>query len=51
MRYGVTGKWPTRQTFSGEYGTGMIRATLAVVPSRLPVLWVKVIVLPAWCCR
>jgi ABC-2 type transport system permease protein len=25
--------------FSGEYGTGMIRATLAVVPSRLPVLW------------
>ena len=32
-------------TFSGEYGTGMIRATLAVVPSRLPVLWAKVIVL------
>jgi ABC-type transport system involved in multi-copper enzyme maturation permease subunit len=32
--------------FSGEYGTGMIRATLAVVPSRLPVLWAKVIVLP-----
>jgi ABC-2 type transport system permease protein len=31
--------------FSGEYGTGMIRATLAVVPSRLPVLWAKVIVL------
>ena len=30
---------------SGEYGTGMIRATLAVVPSRLPVLWAKVIVL------
>ena len=25
--------------FSGEYGTGMIRATLAVVPARLPVLW------------
>jgi ABC-2 type transport system permease protein len=24
--------------FSGEYGTGMIRATLAVVPARLPVL-------------
>ena len=37
--------------FSGEYGTGMIRATLAVVPSRLPVLWAKVIVLAAWCCR
>ncbi len=33
--------------FSGEYGTGMIRATLAVVPSRLPVLWAKVIVLVA----
>ena len=32
-------------SFSGEYGTGMIRATLAVVPSRLPVLWAKVIVL------
>ncbi|HEY2126244.1 MAG TPA: ABC transporter permease [Streptosporangiaceae bacterium] len=31
--------------FSGEYGTGMIRATLAVVPARLPVLWAKVIVL------
>ena len=31
--------------FSGEYGTGMIRATLAIVPSRLPVLWAKLIVL------
>jgi ABC-type transport system involved in multi-copper enzyme maturation permease subunit len=31
--------------FGGEYGTGMIRATLAVVPARLPVLWAKVIVL------
>jgi ABC-2 type transport system permease protein len=31
--------------FSGEYGTGMIRATLAAVPARLPVLWAKVIVL------
>jgi ABC-type transport system involved in multi-copper enzyme maturation permease subunit len=30
--------------FSGEYATGMIRATLAVVPSRLPVLWAKMIV-------
>jgi hypothetical protein len=29
--------------FSGEYGTGMIRASLAVVPSRLPVLWAKLI--------
>ena len=27
--------------FSGEYGTGMIRASLAVVPMRLPVLWAK----------
>jgi ABC-2 type transport system permease protein len=33
--------------FSGEYATGMIRATLAVVPSRLPVLWAKLIVLAA----
>jgi len=32
-------------SFSGEYGTGIIRATLAVVPSRLPVLWAKLIVL------
>jgi ABC-type transport system involved in multi-copper enzyme maturation permease subunit len=31
--------------FSGEYGTGMIRAMLAVVPSRLPVLWAKLAVL------
>jgi ABC-2 type transport system permease protein len=30
--------------FSGEYGTGMIRATMAVVPARLPVLWAKLIV-------
>jgi ABC-2 type transport system permease protein len=26
---------------TGEYATGMIRATLAAVPSRLPVLWAK----------
>jgi ABC-type transport system involved in multi-copper enzyme maturation permease subunit len=38
---GVTGVL----AFSGEYGTGMIRATLAVVPSRLPVLWAKLLVL------
>jgi ABC-2 type transport system permease protein len=31
--------------FSGEYATGMIRATLAAVPSRLPVLRAKLIVL------
>ncbi len=31
--------------FSGEYGTGMIRASLAVVPARLPVIWAKLIVL------
>lgn len=29
---------------SGEYGTGMIRATLSAAPTRLPVLWAKVIV-------
>ncbi|MEY9871683.1 ABC-2 type transport system permease protein [Streptacidiphilus sp. MAP12-33] len=27
---------------AGEYSTGMIRSTLAAVPSRLPVLWSKV---------
>jgi len=26
---------------SGEYGTGMIRATMTAVPKRLPVLWAK----------
>jgi ABC-2 type transport system permease protein len=30
--------------FSGEYATGMIRATLAVIPARLPVLWAKLMV-------
>jgi ABC-2 type transport system permease protein len=29
---------------SGEYGTGMIRASLTVVPGRLPVLWAKLAV-------
>jgi ABC-2 type transport system permease protein len=29
---------------SGEYSTGMIRATLAAVPTRLPVLWAKLAV-------
>ena len=28
---------------SGEYGTGMIRSTLAAAPKRLPVLWAKAI--------
>lgn len=32
---------------SGEYSTGMIRATLAAVPKRLPALWAKVIVFSA----
>jgi ABC-2 type transport system permease protein len=27
--------------FTGEYSTGLIRATLAAVPGRLPVLWAK----------
>ena len=30
---------------SGEYGTGMIRSSLAAAPKRLPVLWAKAIVL------
>jgi ABC-2 type transport system permease protein len=29
---------------SGEYATGMVRATFSAVPTRLPVLWAKVIV-------
>ena len=29
---------------SGEYATGMIRTTLAAVPTRLPVLWGKLVV-------
>jgi ABC-2 type transport system permease protein len=29
---------------TGEYGTGMIRATLTAVPKRLPVLWAKLVV-------
>jgi ABC-type transport system involved in multi-copper enzyme maturation permease subunit len=32
---------------SGEYSTGMIRASLAVVPQRLPVLWAKLAVCAA----
>lgn len=32
---------------SSEYGTGMIRSTLAAVPTRLPVLWAKVAVTAA----
>jgi ABC-2 type transport system permease protein len=32
---------------SGEYGSGLIRATLAAVPRRLPVLWAKAAVLLA----
>jgi ABC-2 type transport system permease protein len=30
---------------SGEYSSGMIRATLAAVPRRLPVLWAKALVI------
>jgi ABC-2 type transport system permease protein len=29
--------------FTGEYTTGLIRATLAAVPNRLPVLWAKLV--------
>jgi ABC-2 type transport system permease protein len=32
---------------SGEYATGMIRATLTAVPKRLPMLWAKIIVFGA----
>lgn len=32
---------------SAEYSTGMIRATLAVIPARLPMLWAKLSVLAA----
>ena len=32
---------------TGEYATGMIRATLAAVPRRLPVLWAKALVFGA----
>jgi len=32
---------------SGEYSTGMIRATLTAVPKRLPVLWAKLAVFSA----
>lgn len=30
---------------AGEYSTGMVRSTFAAVPSRLPVLWAKCVVL------
>jgi ABC-type transport system involved in multi-copper enzyme maturation permease subunit len=30
---------------AGEYSTGMIRSTLAAVPTRLPVLWAKALVI------
>jgi len=29
---------------AGEYGTGMIRSSMAAVPKRLPVLWAKILV-------
>lgn len=32
---------------TGEYATGMIRATFAAVPARLPVLWAKAVVFGA----
>lgn len=32
---------------TGEYSTGMIRATLAAVPARVPVLWAKALVFGA----
>lgn len=33
---------------SGEYGTGMIRSTFAAVPTRLPAIGAKLLVLVAW---
>ena len=35
---------------SGEYGTGMIRSSLTVVPRRLPVLWAKLAVFAGALC-
>lgn len=32
---------------SGEYSTGMVRATFSAVPTRLPVLWAKMLVFAA----
>jgi ABC-2 type transport system permease protein len=40
VAFGVLGVLLT----SGEYGTGMIRASLTAVPRRLPVLWAKLAV-------
>jgi ABC-2 type transport system permease protein len=34
-------------SITGEYATGMIRATLTAVPKRLPVLWAKAVVFAA----
>jgi ABC-type transport system involved in multi-copper enzyme maturation permease subunit len=34
---------------TGEYSTGMIRATLAAVPKRIPVLWAKALVYGTTC--
>ncbi len=36
---------------TGEYSTGMIRATFGAVPKRLPVLWAKLAVFAWWCSR
>lgn len=36
-------------TVTGEYATGMIRATLSAVPTRVPVLWAKALVYGATC--
>jgi ABC-type transport system involved in multi-copper enzyme maturation permease subunit len=35
---------------TGEYSTGMMRATLSAVPRRLPVLWARAAVYPAVTC-
>jgi ABC-2 type transport system permease protein len=43
LAFGVLGV----MLISGEYTTGMIRATMAAVPRRLPVLWAKLAVFAA----
>src|ERR1700742_4344191 len=43
LAFGVLGV----MLISGEYTTGMIRATFAAVPRRLPVLWAKLAVFAA----
>jgi ABC-type transport system involved in multi-copper enzyme maturation permease subunit len=45
LAFGVLGAL----VITGEYATGMIRATLSAVPKRLPVLWAKALVYGITC--